>query len=212
MREFERDAEWKGRAPRQLSLALGDPAQRRRSAPARDKLYFAVVPPPPVAAGIRCEAERQRHLCGSSGKLQSPEVLHVSLVCLGVFDGPPDCVIQAGKHIGSAVEASPFFVTFDRVVSFKSSGNRPFVLVGSNGMDQLVTLRRGLVGAMRKFGWPAAVDRSFTPHVTMMYGRRPMPEAWLDEPFTWMVRDFVLVHSLYGKGRHVHCGRWPLLG
>jgi len=30
-------------------------------------------------------------------------------------------------------------------------------------------------------------------------------------PIRWLVRDFLLVRSHVGQGRHDHLGRWPLL-
>jgi 2'-5' RNA ligase len=45
-----------------------------------------------------------------------------------------------------------------------------------------------------------------------MYDRQPIPETDLDEPITWTVRDFVLIHSLVGRSQHKHLARWQLNG
>jgi 2'-5' RNA ligase len=65
---------------------------------------------------------------------------------------------------------------------------------------------------MQSVGFRDTGRASFKPHVTMMYTDEMMDEARVDEPIRWTVRDFVLVHSLQGRGRHVHCRRWPLRG
>ena len=49
-------------------------------------------------------------------------------------------------------------------------------------------------------------------HVTLLYDRQSVPESGIGEPITWMVRDFVLVHSLQSPSEHVHRARWPLRG
>jgi len=48
--------------------------------------------------------------------------------------------------------------------------------------------------------------------VTLLYDRKSVLESGIDEPITWTVREFFLVHSLYGLSEHVHCARWPLRG
>jgi 2'-5' RNA ligase len=53
------------------------------------------------------------------------------------------------------------------------------------------------------------VERKFTPHVTLLYDDRMVPEQAV-EPISWRVREFVLTHSLLGKTQHVELGRWPL--
>ena len=42
------------------------------------------------------------------------------------------------------------------------------------------------------------------------YSRGPAPAEWDIEPVAWMMRDFVLMHSLIGEARQVEIARWPL--
>jgi 2'-5' RNA ligase len=56
----------------------------------------------------------------------------------------------------------------------------------------------------------AALDRSFSPHVTLLYrkGRafvRPV------KPIAWRAAEFVLIHSEIGRTRYRELGRWPLV-
>jgi 2'-5' RNA ligase len=51
--------------------------------------------------------------------------------------------------------------------------------------------------------------RSFTPHMTLLYDARSV-EARAIEPVAWTVREFVLVHSRWGRTQHILLGHWPL--
>ena len=73
-------------------------------------------------------------------------------------------------------------------------------------------LRRAIATAMVGAGLRANPSIGLTPHVTLAYKGLPISEMLLDEPVRWTVREFVLVRSLYGRGRHDHLGRWKLDG
>lgn len=188
----------------QLSLDLGRPT--------RDCLFFAVLPPPEVAARIVERAERWRRWRAVPARLRPPGLLHVSMNGIGVYYQLPKTVVDAAVEAGSQVERVPFEVTFDRAMGFKNGNRSPFVLCASVDPLGLTDLRRAIGSAMRNVGFRYNCNAGFKPHVTIMYTDEMMREAYLDEPISWTVRDFVLVHSLRGRGRHVHCQRWPLRG
>ena len=105
------------------------------------------------------------------------------------------------------VRTEPFEVSFDRTASFRArSGNRPFVLIGENGLRQLQSFRQTLGAAMARRGLRRLALTNFTPHVTLLYDARDADEYPV-EPIGWTVREFVLVRSLNG---HEHLVRWPL--
>ena len=81
-----------------------------------------------------------------------------------------------------------------------------------DGVIGIEMLRQELVRAPRNAGF-ARRERggAATPHLTLLYDRRKLEEQPIDE-IGWSVRDFVLIHSLYGLSRHVPLGRWPLRG
>ena len=138
------------------------------------------------------------------------ELLHVTLNPVGSYLGLPDDVLSAAIEVGSSVEAAPFEVTFDRVSSFRGTDRHPVVLRCSHGIAELMTLQKILGAAMRSM---RLGNRSgFTPHMTLLYDRQSVPESSIGVPITWVVSEFVLVHSLYGQSEHVHCARWPLRG
>jgi 2'-5' RNA ligase len=63
---------------------------------------------------------------------------------------------------------------------------------------------------MTRVGLGRWVVPRFTPHLTLLYDNRYV-EGRDVEPIAWSVREFVLIHSVLGKTRHIHLGRWPLL-
>lgn len=202
-------------APKQLSLDLGMPPQRPKRAPAspwRDVLFFAVLPTPAAAVRIAQQAEGLRNQHGLRGWRRPTELLHVTLNPLGAYWGLPNDVLSAAIEVGSSVEVAPFEVTFDRVSSFKGTDRHPLVLRCSHGIAEIVTLQKSLGAAMQSIGLGPGNRSGFTPHVTLLYDRQWVPESGIGEPITWVVREFVLVHSLRGLSEHLHCARWPLRG
>lgn len=115
--------------------------------------------------------------------------------------------MQAGERVRFA----PFEVSLVRAMSFAGKPRRPFVLRPGAGGEELGLLRRSIDEALTGSGLPYRGRGSFTPHMTLRYDRQAASDVELLTPITWVVRDFVLVHSMYGKTRHVHCARWPLL-
>jgi 2'-5' RNA ligase len=63
------------------------------------------------------------------------------------------------------------------------------------------------------FGDRAVVPNAahYTPHVTLAYGM-PWIAARPVDAVSWNVREFVLMHSLLGRTRHIALARWPLAG
>ncbi|MDK1384033.1 2'-5' RNA ligase family protein [Sinorhizobium sp. 8-89] len=168
-----------------------------------DLLYFAVLPEPAAAERLIETGRRLKKKYGLSGRLYPPERLHVSLVGLGRFSGLPEVAVSAACRIGSRIAASPFDVTFDRAASFRTGSSRALVMRCREGAGALQAIHRQIIGSLD------CSSRPFEPHLTLFYDDYAVPEVRL-EPITWTVRDIVLVHSLYGRGRHRHLRRWPL--
>jgi 2'-5' RNA ligase len=63
---------------------------------------------------------------------------------------------------------------------------------------------------MKNAGFRRTASRS-TPHITLLYGDRTLAERSI-EAIQWTVRDFVLIQSLWGRGKHIHLARWSLRG
>jgi RNA 2',3'-cyclic 3'-phosphodiesterase len=177
-----------------------------------DRLFFALLPDEAAAGRIAALQSRLRAQFGLTGRSIATERLHVTLSHVGDHVGlPADIVEQAQRAGEAAAAAAPFELVFDRVASFARQRNLPFVMQGGERLDAVKAFQRQLVAAMVRAGLGRLADKSFTPHVTLMYDDRNVPETPV-EPVSWIARELVLVRSLLGKTTHVPLARWPLSG
>ncbi|MFP3562651.1 2'-5' RNA ligase family protein [Paraburkholderia sp. SIMBA_030] len=179
-----------------------------------DGLFFAVFPDTNTATSISKLAQR---LCGqthSKGKPLAANRLHVTLLHLGNFAGGlPPAWVDAAMNAAASIRMAPFSVEFDSAVSFALKPRPgPLVLGGGEGVVGLHALHDALGLALRAaISGDRAVSPSvpYTPHVTLAYGM-PWAATRPVEAISWNVREFVLVHSLLGRTRHVALARWRL--
>ena len=168
------------------------------------RLFLAVVPDASAAARIYRLAGVLKRAYRFDGRPIEPERLHISLFFLG---GLPERRLRAACEAAVEVRMQPFAVMFDRTASFHGKpGNRPFVLVGGDGLRELESFRRMLGAAMTRRGLRRLANTNCTPHVTLLYDTRNVEEHPI-EPIAWTVTEFVLIHSMKG---HDHLARWPL--
>lgn len=182
-----------------------------------DGLFFAVLPDATTARRI---AKLARQICGetrSRSKLLAADRLHVTLQHLGNFAGGlPQGRVDAAIKAAATIRMEPFSVEFDHVLSFAPKPRPgPLVLVGGEGVVGLHTLHEALARALRNagFGGRAVAPNAahHRPHVTLAYDE-PWTAARPVDAASWNVREFVLLHSLIGRTRHVELARWPLAG
>ncbi len=177
-----------------------------------DRLFFAIYPDATTAAQIAALAQQLRTQHGLQGKPLKPERFHITLHHLGDYAGLPQDLVAAASMAGASVAAAPFDVTFDRAASFTSTPrNRPFVLRGDGGLAALVAFQQSLGEALKKTVLGRWAKPGFTPHVTLLYDDRSVPEQAVP-PVAWTAHEFVLLHSLIGQTLHVPLARWPLKG
>lgn len=189
--------------------ATSTPEPERR----RHDLYFALVPDQILSRSLILPAGRAYlRLSGLTASVRSEDVLHLSLVAVGQYDGevPEDDVARARQAAG-AVKLPPFRIVFDRIMGWKGGRNRPVVLLTGEGAEAIADLCEAIAAALqdagiRPGGWSAA-----NPHLTLAYAPEMGPEQPID-PIAWTVRDFVLIKNSYGMGQHEHLGRWALVG
>jgi 2'-5' RNA ligase len=168
------------------------------------RVFLAVVPDVGTAARMHRLAGVLKRAHRFDAKLIAPDRLHVSLFFLG---GLPEPSIHAACEAATEARTEPFEVSFDRTASFRSkSANRPFVLIGEDGLGRLQSFRRMLGAALARRGLRRVANTSFTPHVTLLYDARGVEEHPI-EPICWTVTEFVLIHSSKG---HTHRARWSL--
>jgi 2'-5' RNA ligase len=195
----------------QASLPGFEPEPPRKPT---DRLFFSIFPDPPTAGRIADLAERLRADLQLKAKPLAAERFHVTMNHLDDFAGVPERVVAAATEAGAAAVAgiAPFEVIFDRAASFHGRvQNKPLVLRGSASLAPLTAFQKSLGVAMTKSGLGKYVERSFTPHVTLLYDATLAPETPV-EPIRWSVRELVLVHSLLGLSKHIRLASWPLTG
>ncbi len=176
-----------------------------------DPLFFAIFPDEDAAARIAQHARHLRVEHGLKGRPLATERFHVTLHYLGDYVGLPQGDVARAAEAAAAIVMPPFEVTFDRAASFLGRpGNHPLVLRGGNSVAALMAFQQVLSTAMRKIGVGDNRGKTYTPHVTLLYGDRCVAEQVV-ETISWTVHEFVLVHSLLGQKRHVPLARWRLL-
>lgn len=169
------------------------------------KLFFALRPDEGASAAIHSLGRDLKAAHRLRGRLIARERLHNSLAA--VHDtGSISQNIARAKAIGDRLRHRSFPVRFDWTGSFRGHDRgHPFVLRGGEG--SLLEFREMLCVRMQRAGFPA--DRSFTPHITLLWADRCV-EEYPVAPISWTVRAFVLVASFQGLSRHEDVARWPL--
>jgi 2'-5' RNA ligase len=177
---------------------------------ATDRLFFAVLPDPIVAARLTLLGQELRCRHRLKGKVLAPERLHVSLHHIGDFVSLPDAVTLAAREVAATVHMPGFTAVFNSVASLRGRrDNQPFVLRGDQGIAGLTMLQQALGTAMEKAGLGHCAAH-YSPHETLMYGDRFVADQPLETEVGWPVHEFVLVHSLLGRSCYRPMGRFQL--
>jgi 2'-5' RNA ligase len=179
-------------------------------AAATDRLFLAIFPDPQTATQLATLAAAQCARHGLRGKPLLPERFHVTLFHLGDSAGLRQELVDAATRAAARVTTAPFDVAFDHVGSFAGHRDKlPFVLRADGGNAALRAFHGQLGTRLREAGVVLPASAGFEPHVTLAYDAR-MVALETVAPIAWRSREFVLIHSLLGKTRHVPLGRWVL--
>ncbi|KQZ93878.1 hypothetical protein ASD64_02940 [Mesorhizobium sp. Root157] len=175
-----------------------------------DNLFFALRPDMTAALEANEIAGDFSKKYGLLGKSLGPSRYHISVHGLGTFDGRNPGIELKAEDAASRFEFAAFPIRFNRAMSFSGNDDkRPLVLVASGGNEELFDFHRRLGEAMRWSGLGRKVSKAFTPHMTLLYDHRAVPEQEI-EPLQWTVQAFCLIHSEQGFSRHTERHRWPL--
>ncbi|HRO11592.1 2'-5' RNA ligase family protein [Amaricoccus sp.] len=180
-----------------------------RPAPTTDRFLLAIRPDAEAATQAVALARDVAQEHGLTGPPIPCERLHVSLFGLAPARPLAKLVAAAGAAIDPRWPA--FDLAFDRMASFGRRSNRPLVVFGDDGSGGLLDFAEALGDALEEAGLARPLPLAWTPHMTLLYDRVPLPEQAI-APIGWRVREIVLLRSLVGRGRHVLLGRWPLAG
>jgi RNA 2',3'-cyclic 3'-phosphodiesterase len=196
---------------RQGTLWRADQRQATGSILPASSVFFALYPDPHTARRLGRLAWYLRHKHRLNGRPLADRRLHISLCNISDHAWPTSKAAAAIGEAMATITMPPFLVAFNEATSFNGGHKPPVVLVGSDGVAGLMLFQRELVAALGNTGIGRRKPRPYNPHVTLLYDERRIPDQPI-EPISWMVREFVLVCSLQGQGRHIPLARWPLRG
>ncbi len=164
------------------------------------RLFLALPPPPELAArmtGLQQELGLARPV--------PADRLHLTLLLMPDYAHVPDGLAEAVAEEAARVRMPPFRVILDR-----AQGNgRNLVLQPSEPIEALAMFRERLGLSLVRAGIELRPGYRFSPHVTLSYNDRERISAEI-EPLSWLVEEFVLIHSFVGLTKHVELGRWRL--
>lgn len=188
----------------QLSLGGIKPAT------ATDRLFFAILPDPPARNAIAALASDLHARHALHGRLIDAHRLHITLHHIGDDVCLRQDMIDAASVAADRIDTASFDVAFDSASSFDSKRrHNPYVLRCDKDDAPLQAFRRALGEALALQGLKSDLATAYVPHVTLLYDARIVPPQPIDA-IRWTTREFVLVHSLLGQGRHEILRRWPL--
>lgn len=130
---------------------------------------------------------------------------HVTL--WGVEDdlGPESQIVAKMHEVGSRAASVPFRVAFDHAADFGDRRHNPaFALAMSERLSAAEALQSVLTGGMRRLG--RQDRRSFKPHLTLFYHRRPVAPIGI-ECIGWTAKELLLIRSVDGCS-YACLGRW----
>ncbi|HUA79970.1 MAG TPA: RNA 2',3'-cyclic phosphodiesterase [Dyella sp.] len=175
------------------------------------RVFFALLPHDAIRDAMHDAAVfvQQQHP-QLRARWVKPERFHATLNFLGDYPRFPQDVVEKAVEAASQLHVEPFVWTLDYVASFRGR-EPPCILRSTHVPDLLLVLWRSMHEALNQAGLQRRAERSFTPHVTLAYGKRELPGATSLTPIVWPVDRFVLIHNLVGKGSYQLLGSWPLL-
>jgi 2'-5' RNA ligase len=172
------------------------------------RLFLALLPDECVRAALAQTAAALRARQGPPAGWVDPLRYHATVHFLGDHPSPRPDLVATVERAGGALRGEAFDWTLDRVRSFH--GRRPpRVLCGSVLPEPLQALWTRWRGALLRAVPGLRLESRFVPHVTLAYGREPLPEAEV-EPVRWRVNGVALVQSVVGRHDYRTLASWPL--
>jgi 2'-5' RNA ligase len=193
-----------------LTEPLDRAAERQPVRRFENRLLFVVYPDEAASGALAKLGADLRAEHGLTGRSKAGR-MHVTLHFLGDY-GIDDWEIVAAKaqRAGNLVAAPPFSARFNNAVSLKRKRASPVILRGPDNAP-LVAFQRAVAAAMIEAGLGDQIKPNFYPIITLLFDNRPVEETAVP-PVEWSVREFFLVRSVQGEGRHIVVKRWPLVG
>jgi RNA 2',3'-cyclic 3'-phosphodiesterase len=187
-----------------MTFLFEDEAAAAGEAP--HNLYFALRPPAEAAMAL-CDLAKRR-----GREPVSPERLHISLYSLGCHRTFPRQAVVDAVQAAGGVRHAPFMLELDRLATWgRGQGPLPVVAWSDDGVCGVRRLHEVLCQALAGTADWRRRKPAIEPHLTLWRAHDRTPETFIP-PVRWWVRDFVLLDSRYGEGRHEVLDRFPLVG
>ena len=175
------------------------------------RLFFAVRPPPEVAAAIGQVAAGARSSGLLRGHWLQAAKYHITVHFLGGFAFVPEDLVERARSAADALRFAAFDIVLDRMTSFPGRRQSPCILCCTPAAaaalrDLWSVLRAGCDNA----GATAPQQDTFVPHLTIAYANRALPEPIPIEPLRWRADEFLLLHSDVSAASHKPLGSWAL--
>jgi 2'-5' RNA ligase len=162
---------------------------------ARQRLFFALLPPADVRDRIGAAARGIEEAHPSGGRLLKPDRYHLTLRFLGDADPLPPMWCDAARAAGDAVRPRRFDLVLDHAGSFCGGRVR---WLGGQPSASLLALRQDLDHALARTGLEEA-QAPFVPHLTIARDARVPLGPVTIEPIRWPVGGFALVLGRPGR-------------
>jgi 2'-5' RNA ligase len=176
-----------------------------------ERLFIGLFPD----AAARRSAERIcRHIADEEnlvGNMLTIDRFHTSLIHISDRKRVRSKDEFVADRAAKTVKLPPFEITFSRLGSFPGAPKKdrplehPLVLLADEG--PVMELHAALGAGLRRFRY--RVPESFRPHLTLSYNRQFLPVRAI-EPITFVVKEFVLVHSRLWLTEYRILNRWTL--
>lgn len=176
-----------------------------------ERLFLGCFPEERVWSVIRHLGEQTTNEFDLTGNLLADDRFHTSLVHISDRKWLRSRDQFAVERAAATVRIAPFEISYSRLGSFPGvpkkgrSLEHPLVLLADEG--PVMELQAALASGLRRFKY--RVPESFRPHLTLSYNRQFVPARAI-EPITFVVKEFVLVHSRLWLTEYRVLRRWPL--
>ncbi len=177
--------------------------------PLKDRLFLALMPDEAARLRIAAVSDEAIKRHGLTGPVRKLINAHVTLHHLGDYPELQDGTVRRAMRAMDSFDGVDLQVRLDRISSFRGRGKHPCVLLAADPDGALAGLWRALELPLRREQLGAHLERRFTPHLTVLYDDKPVPEQPI-EPIVWQAREVVLIHSLLGQSTYRLLGKWPL--
>lgn len=176
-----------------------------------ERLFLGLFPDETAKLAAHRLSLQTRSEFGLVGSQLAAERYHTSLMHLSDRKRVRSRDEYAAELAARIVRIPPFEITYSRMGSFPGAPRKgqppkhPLILLADDG--PVTDLRAALGAELRKFRF--RVPESFRPHLTLSYNRQFLPTRTVD-PITFVVREFVLIHSRLWIKEYRILRRWTL--